>query len=86
MQCVWNKKNKELQEKVSTLEASFGALQSDLDMKNIDLVRVQLAHSKKIDEFELKNQKSKDLMTRLNAYEMKNMKLSVIPQFYIPQL
>jgi len=37
---------RELEDKVSTLEASFGALQSDLDLKNRDLIQAQLAHSK----------------------------------------
>ena len=68
-------KSKELQDKVSTLEASFGAIQSDLDIKNRDLSQVQLAHSKILEEIEHNHQEKEDLMTRLNATEMENMKL-----------
>jgi kinesin family protein 15 len=68
-------KSKELQDKLSTLEGSFGALQSDLDMKDRDLIQVQLAHSKILEEIEHNHQKSEDLMTRLSASEMENMKL-----------
>lgn len=68
-------KCKELQDELNTLELSFSALKSDIDMKNGDLIQVQLAHSKILEEIAHNHQKNEDLMTKLNATEMENMEL-----------
>lgn len=66
-------KCKELQDELNTLELSFSALKSDFDMKNGDLIQVQLAHSKILEEIAHNHQKNEDLMTKLNATDRKSV-------------
>ncbi|KAH9311588.1 hypothetical protein KI387_026623, partial [Taxus chinensis] len=73
----FEQKSKGLHDKVGILENDLGALRSDFDVKNRELIELQLAHSKGLKELENKHREIVDLMSKLSASEMENMGLRI---------